>query len=389
MTTLLEVTIDGLAGRKDRIRYSLKRDVNIFFGLNGSGKTSLLKILHSGLDDDSGYLTRVAFNSASITFYSSSRKRSLERSISPGASRIQESEREYRAAFERALAESEAQGLPPDEAVGRARHRLEIGEWVTEPEAPGARIFTHGFLSTNRLLGDVPQRRYGIMTEEDLDTLFADQIVEVWRTYTNRVLSQVTQVQSDGLRDILRSLLFATPEPIEHSPPEVQKAYQRASHFLKRRPARQNSAEFLEFQRRFNEEPHFRGVVLDIDEIERRIEQAEEPRRRLAELISSFFSKGKTIKFSNTGLLAEVDGKQIPIASLSSGEKQLVRILIEVIIAEDNVIIIDEPELSMHIDWQRNLISAMRTVNPDVQIIMATHSPDIMENVSDECIFRL
>jgi predicted ATPase len=97
----------------------------------------------------------------------------------------------------------------------------------------------------------------------------------------------------------------------------------------------------------------------------------------------------KNLKFTNSGIQAEVHGKEIPLASLSSGEKQLVRILIEVIRSESNVIIIDEPELSMHIDWQRNLVDAMRTVNPDVQIIMATHSPDIMANVPDECIFRI
>jgi predicted ATP-dependent endonuclease of OLD family len=191
------------------------------------------------------------------------------------------------------------------------------------------------------------------------------------------------------LREILRSLLFAAPEPTEQSSPEVKEAYERASHFLQRRPARQSSGEFREFQRRFNEEPHFKGVVQGIERIERRTEQAEEPRRKLVELISAFFSTGKSINFTSSGLKAEVHGKEIPLASLSSGEKQLIRILIEVIMGESNVIIIDEPELSMHIDWQRNLVSAMQTVNPDVQIIMATHSPDIMENVPDECIFRL
>jgi len=82
-------------------------------------------------------------------------------------------------------------------------------------------------------------------------------------------------------------------------------------------------------------------------------------------------------------------GRQIPLAGLSSGEKQLVRILIEVIMIDESVIIIDEPELSMHIDWQRELVKAMQTVNPAAQIVMATHSPEIMENVPDECIFRL
>jgi ABC-type multidrug transport system ATPase subunit len=56
----MEVSIDrkveGLAGRSEPINFELRSDVNIFFGLNGSGKTSLLKILHSGLEDDSSEL---------------------------------------------------------------------------------------------------------------------------------------------------------------------------------------------------------------------------------------------------------------------------------------------------------------------------------------------
>lgn len=390
MAILTEVTVDGLAGRTGAVHYPLRNDINIFFGLNGSGKTSLLKILHSGLADNSSYLARVAFKSARIRFRVGSGGREFERSISAGRKTRRKDiigEREYRATMERAI----GMGLSPDDAAELVHNRLEVGDWTTHPENTDSRRFRHGYLSTNRLLTPVAPGRLGYsdMAETDLDVIFANQIKEVWRTYTNRVLSEVTRVQSGGLRDILRSLLFTAPEPTEQSPPEVQKAYQRASHFLGLHPDPQASSVFQEFQRRFNEEPHFRGVVQDIDEIERRIELAEEPRRKLANLVSNFFSEGKSIDFSNTGLQAKVDGTDIPVASLSSGEKQLVRILIEVITTEDNVIIIDEPELSMHIDWQRNLVNAMRTVNPGVQIVMATHSPDIMENVPDDCIFRL
>lgn len=342
---------------------------------------------------ESPCLARVPFSSARLKFYSTNRGRELERSIDRDRPHSKASTAKQRG-YEAALVElyEEDPTISSDVAENLVRHRLEIGEWKTTPNVKNPLGFQHRYLSTNRLLGDaIPSRRGSVsrITEPELDIVFAEQIAQVWRSYTNRVLSEVTEVQSAGLREILQSLLFASSEPTEQSPPEVKEAYERASHFLQRLPARQNSAEFREFQRRFNEEPHFRGVVQDIDEIERRIEQAEEPRRRLAELISAFFSEGKSIKFTNRQIQADVLGQPIPLASLSSGEKQLVRILIEVIMTEDDVIIIDEPELSMHIDWQRNLVNAMQTVNPAAQIIMATHSPDIMENVPDECIFRL
>ncbi len=43
----------------------------------------------------------------------------------------------------------------------------------------------------------------------------------------------------------------------------------------------------------------------------------------------------------------------------------------------------------MHVDWQRSLINAMRELNPEMQIIAATHSPEVMAEVSDKNIYRL
>jgi len=129
--------------------------------------------------------------------------------------------------------------------------------------------------------------------------------------------------------------------------------------------------------------------VDDIDQIERQIERAEEPRRRLEQLVRSFLGEGKEIDFNDQDITVRVGNQEIPLKSLSSGEKQLLRILVEVINAGRSTVLIDEPELSMHIDWQRELISGLRTINPEVQLVVATHSPEIMANVEDAEIFRL
>jgi predicted ATP-binding protein involved in virulence len=43
----------------------------------------------------------------------------------------------------------------------------------------------------------------------------------------------------------------------------------------------------------------------------------------------------------------------------------------------------------MHIDWQRQLAAVMRQLNPNAQLILAIHSPEIMANIDDEKVFRL
>jgi len=41
------------------------------------------------------------------------------------------------------------------------------------------------------------------------------------------------------------------------------------------------------------------------------------------------------------------------------------------------VYLADEPELSLHIEWQRKVLPAVRRLNPEAQIIAATHSPEV------------
>lgn len=50
------------------------------------------------------------------------------------------------------------------------------------------------------------------------------------------------------------------------------------------------------------------------------------------------------------------------------------------------VFIADEPELSLHVTWQSDLVKNMVMLNPNAQIIVATHSPDIVSHFTDKVI---
>jgi len=81
-------------------------------------------------------------------------------------------------------------------------------------------------------------------------------------------------------------------------------------------------------------------------------------------------------------------GKIFPPTILSSGEKQLLIILGQSLLQEEKVhiYIADEPELSLHVEWQEKLVTSLKSLNPNSQIIFATHSPDIVGKFSNSVI---
>jgi predicted ATP-dependent endonuclease of OLD family len=109
---------------------------------------------------------------------------------------------------------------------------------------------------------------------------------------------------------------------------------------------------------------------------------------RFLEIIDSLFAEtGKKVDRNNNELMF-LNGKQkLEPYQLSSGEKQLLIILMTVLIQDSRhfVLFMDEPEVSLHVDWQRKLIQYIKELNPNVQIILATHSPGIiLEGWSDK-----
>lgn len=79
-------------------------------------------------------------------------------------------------------------------------------------------------------------------------------------------------------------------------------------------------------------------------------------------------------------VLNDNEKTKITFDKLSSGEKQLLILLFSTVIqnSSDYITFWDEPEVSLHIEWQRKLIRVIRELNPNMQLIIATHSPSIL-----------
>ncbi|MBK8111629.1 MAG: ATP-binding protein [Saprospiraceae bacterium] len=100
-------------------------------------------------------------------------------------------------------------------------------------------------------------------------------------------------------------------------------------------------------------------------------------------------TKDFTLQDSKIGGLSIIKNRtNISINQLSSGEKQLIILLTEALLqkGKQTLFIADEPELSLHIEWQRKVISSIRRLNPNSQIIVATHSPEIVGKFKERTI---
>ena len=106
-------------------------------------------------------------------------------------------------------------------------------------------------------------------------------------------------------------------------------------------------------------------------------------KKRFQDIVDDLFSEtGKKIVRTENEIRFSQIGETLVPYQLSSGEKQMLAILLTVLV-EDNqsyVLFMDEPEVSLHIEWQKRLIDLCLELNPNVQIILTTHSPAVVMN---------
>lgn len=168
---------------------------------------------------------------------------------------------------------------------------------------------------------------------------------------------------------------------------EWEAGYDRVVSFLRRQNRRFKAPDRGSFAERFQDNDLLRRVVAHINEVETGIASVVEPQNKLRTLIQKLFTQGKTISFDAASISVRTDDNiSIGVQQLSSGEKQLLSMLVEAVCIPYGVLLIDEPELSMHEDWQRQLIESILSINSEIQLIAATHSPEIMARVPDDNI---
>ena len=105
------------------------------------------------------------------------------------------------------------------------------------------------------------------------------------------------------------------------------------------------------------------------------------PKTKFQNIVDELFKDtNKTIDRKSNEIQFFQNGEVLTPYQLSSGEKQILVIMLTVLVenGEHYALLMDEPEISLHIEWQKGLLNLIRELNPNVQIILSTHSPALI-----------
>lgn len=106
------------------------------------------------------------------------------------------------------------------------------------------------------------------------------------------------------------------------------------------------------------------------------------------DILNNLFHRKSLIINEKDNLVFRLDsGEDLPLSALSSGEKSILIIMYRLLFqtAEGSIVIIDEPENSLHIEWQQKISDIFLDIARlrDLQFLVATHSPQIIHDKWD------
>ncbi|WP_422463025.1 MULTISPECIES: AAA family ATPase [unclassified Endozoicomonas] len=134
-------------------------------------------------------------------------------------------------------------------------------------------------------------------------------------------------------------------------------------------------------------------IVDIIDEHKSKVDNLFKPINDFVSTINDFYSDSrKEIVIDPVGQIffKRLNGDKCTIESLSSGERQLLVIFAHAFLnlgnKKNNVFIIDEPELSLHLRWQEKFSEIIEGLSTKSQFIMATHSPEIVGGLKSNVV---
>lgn len=339
--------IEGLNGNSAPLEFNFNNDLNLFTGLNGCGKTTILKIIwfaNSGFID--GLLREINFKSLIL------KSDKYEIGIIIDGKGIKLQWMINNISFQKELSFD-------SEVLFRRRALVEFHDEFKDYSEesiffPTFRRIEGGFLMENR----GPRYRRDSFPLKDALSELSDDLSSDKHLF-------IASVSTDDITTLLNREYSTIVR-------EINELQRKQFEEIRKR-----------IKNRKNKQPDqiLSAIEDDINTVEQKRDEAMKPFTALEELILKIFHK-KGIELDMITFGDSINA--ISSDKLSAGEKQMLSFLCYNTFSKNKVIIIDEPELSLHPDWQRLLIPTLLKQGNNNQFFIATHSPFIYTKYPDK-----
>lgn len=424
MHKIKSISITGFRRQEAPIKLDLDEEANFLIGRNGTGKTSLINLINACLTIDQKVLTDTIFQSVIVRF-------KMAGKTTVPTLEVEKLDYKIAGAYVRYSYKDSASAKPEVFELSFGRRRMPVktidgqrrivtrSDDIRALKAKLEDTFSHTWLSLHRgheLFEGPPFSGYEEYEYErpeilpGVDRKLAD-VLQNLRQYFFKLDRKVSDLTSQFQKDWFLSFLATDASDTDILRKEIDfeeeknaiiaifdrfevpaKAYeeQLENH------VDLGVAAFEAFRKQ--EEIPFPSFfkLYDVVRLHRLVEQWQQLQERQKEILEpkiDFISivsgmlYRKSISFNQANeIVINADDKlKIPVEKLSSGEKQLIIFLAETLLQEKQsfIFLADEPELSLHVEWQEQLVSNLLKVNPSAQVLFATHSPDIVGEYGD------
>lgn len=339
----------GLMGREESLRLDFSANLNILTGRNGAGKTSVLKLLWYMISGNILHALReVSFKKATLATseytYTIVRLANLDCKIIWQDENGIETLEDVGDYHDESILHAEQQADEKTIQIGssvffptfrRIEGGFTLGERRASPLNRAKNDIEESLLSLSKKLSNSDHAFVAALSTSDIVNLLVGQ-------YTS-LSEQYNKLQTSLSGDVIQKI----------------KEYKRESG-----DGELDSANKL-----------LDDIRNQIEGLERSREEIMRPIEAVRTLATKLF-KHSGIKLGRNLNFGEAAGA-INSDSLSAGEKQMFSFIAYNAFYSNAVVFIDEPELSLHVDWQRQLFSILMAQQTTNQFIIATHSPFI------------
>ena len=412
------VEIDGFWGNKKAFA-KLNQDVTIFIGLNGTGKSTFVNLIAATLSLDILQLSNLQFKKIRIKLIDTETKK--QRTIKVSKQIVDDSI--GLEIYEYKISQKSYQ-LFADPRIIKNRDRLEFYSRHTREEQIKLKkeLFTLVEVSQisvyrqsyDKTLEFDPRQRISAVDER------LRQLFEKFARYQLKLETRLNELSKKFQQDTVSSLLYnqqfdkfdleikeLNQINVEELSEKLYLAFQQLGIQDKNKDIEKHVHKMEVAINSLKSESkkvavkdalalpliyRTNHIINSLNKSEKEKSIITESRRNFFETIHNFMPDKQFFYDNKTSELSFHIGKDsndfFSWTTLSSGEKQLLIQFLELLLQESRTVtfIADEPEISLHVSWQENLLKAIRNLNKNAQLIIATHSPDIVADFRDKVL---